>query len=134
MPGSASTASRLSVRARPCRAQKSRARARSGSTARAMASRAWPADASTRLPPQRPSPTIAARIIVTLFRFDAGRPRVGGPAHDLAANEGAEFARGHRRDDHPDAGELFARRGQGEEFFAFAIKLVDDRLRRAGRR
>jgi hypothetical protein len=60
---SASTASRSRLSSRWCCVQKPRAASMAGSTARTIFSRSWPSDAVTRLRPQRPRPTTAARII-----------------------------------------------------------------------
>src|ERR1700692_4349064 len=69
--------------------------------------------------PINPSPMIPTGIfgcmrsplsISRLFRFDAGGFGIRSPSRDLAADEGAEFVRTHRRNDHADACELLSRR------------------------
>src|SRR5260221_12271464 len=84
--------------------------------------------------PIRPSPMIPAGTfgcmitsplsIARLFGFDAGGLGLRRPSGDLAADEAAEFGRRHRRDDHADAGKLFARRRHRQDFCAFAVKPV----------
>src|SRR6266403_3058383 len=72
--------------------------------------------------------------ISRLLCLDAGGFGIRRPSRDLAADKGAEFVRTHRRNDHADACELLADCGHRQEFFAFGIEFVDDRLRRARRR
>src|SRR6267378_437047 len=83
--------------------------------------------------PINPSPMIPTGVfgcmirsplsISRLFRFDAGGFGIRGPSGDLAANEGAEFVRAHRRNDHAHVCELFTRRGHCQGFFALGIEL-----------
>src|SRR6202012_1769298 len=67
-----------------------------------------------------------------LLRLDAGGLASLAPAHDLAADEIAEFRRRLRGDDDAEVGEMLLGLGQFEKLFAFGIDLVDDRVRRPG--
>src|SRR5260370_11072542 len=99
---------------------------------------------SDRAVPIRPRPMIPMGAITCmigspfpvsqLLGFDAGGLGICRPSNNLAADEGAEFLRAHRGNDHADACEPLPGRRHHEEFFPLGMELADDRFRRTRRR